>query len=172
MAATLYTIGIMIAASFAGEQVDKGQIKKVLTLPPLWAIPIALVLRGVPLPETLLLAIRYLSAGTIPLAMMCMGLALSASSLRGYMVPVLIACALKLAALPFITYYAMGWGGVRETVIHQASVLEAGMPTAVMAGVVASRFGNSGKYVAAVIFISTLLSIVTIPALLLVIGVR
>lgn len=171
MAAPLYTIGAVIAAGFAGERVDRAQLRKVLTIPALWAIPAALLMRPFIIPEFALDAIRYLALGTIPLAMISMGLSLSASSLRGMAIPVLAACAMKLVVLPLLTHYSLTAGGVTGA-MHQATVLESGMPTAVMAGVVASRFGKSGLYVAGVIFVSTLLSIVSIPVTLALLGVR
>ena len=56
--------------------------------------------------------------------------------------------------------------------MHQVGVLESGMPSAVMTGVLASKFGANGRFVAGVIFVSTLLSIVTIPTILLMLGVQ
>ena len=166
MAMPLYTLGAVIAAYFAGSSVDKDQLRKVFTIPSLWAIPTALLLRSVRLPTPLVEAIQYLALGTIPMAMITLGLSISARSLKGIMTPVLVASVLKLAILPLITYFLITPAGV-SGVIRKATVLEAGMPTAVMCGVVATKFGRCGGFVAGIIFVSTLLSIATIPTILL-----
>ena len=171
MALPLYTLGVLIAAGFAGERVKRGQLLAVLKLPALWAIPAALLLRPLALPEPLLAAIGYLGCGTIPLVMISLGLSLSAKSLKGLAAPVLAVCVLKLGVLPLLTHYTLQAGGVTGT-MHQVGVLESGMPSAVMTGVLASKFGANGRFVAGVIFVSTLLSIVTIPTILLMLGVQ
>lgn len=170
MAFPLYTVGLAVAAFFSGEKISREYMMKVFKLPSMWAIPLALILRPIALPEPVVQAIHYLSNGTIPLVMISLGLSLSASSLKGYAVPVLVACVLKLAVLPFVTYHTMTWVGVRDT-MHQVTVLESAMPGAMMSGVIASRFGNCGEYATSAVFAATVLSIVTIPLTLAVLGV-
>jgi len=165
MAMPLYTLGAIIAASFAGSKVDSAQLRKVLTIPSLWAIPAALILRPVRIPVPVVDAIQYLALGTIPLAMMTLGLSISTKSLKGIVTPVLVASGLKLVVLPVVTHYLVSAFGVCG-LIHKATVLESGMPTAVMCGVVATKFGKSGIFVAGIIFVSTLLSIASIPVTL------
>lgn len=170
MALPLYTVGVLIAAGFAGQKVERGQLLKVLTFPALLAIPAALILRPIPLPEPLMESLRYLGAGTIPLVMISLGLSLSARSLHGFAVPALLVVVLKLGVLPLLTYFAFRASGA-EGVILQVSVLESGMPSAVMTTVLASKFGANARFVAGVIFLTTLLSIATIPAMLIILGV-
>lgn len=165
MAMPLYTLGAIIAASFAGSSVDRGQLRKVFAIPSLWAIPAALILRPVRIPGPIVEAIQYLSLGTIPLAMMTLGLSISTRSLKGIVTPVIVASAIKLVLLPVVTYYLVSAFGV-SGLIHKATILESGMPTAVMCGVVATKFGKSGTFVAGIIFVSTLLSIASIPVTL------
>ena len=171
MALPLYTLGALIAAGLAGEKVEGKQLLRVFKLPALLAIPVALLLRPVAIPEPLLAAIRYLGNGTIPLVMISLGLSLSARSLKGLAVPVLAVCVLKLGVLPLLTHYALQFGGVTG-VMHKVSVIEAGMPSAVMTSVIASQFGANARFVAGAIFVSTLLSIAAIPAGLIILGVQ
>lgn len=168
MALPLYTIGMVIATGFVGEKFDRSQIKRVLLLPQILAIPITLLLRPFALPEPLIEAMKYLGNGTVPLVMISLGLSLSAKSLKGYTLPVVVACVLKLAVLPFFTFFAAKYSGISGTVSH-VMVLESGMPTAMMAGVLVSKFGKCGQYVAGTIFISTMLSLITIPLILMIV---
>ena len=170
MALPLYTLGAAIASGFAGERFDRKQALRVFLLPSMIAIPVALILRPLTLPQPLLTSIRYLAEGTVPLVMISLGLSLSARSLKGYAVPVLAACVLKLGLLPLLTYYSLRAGGVNGVML-QAGVAESGMPSAVMTCVIAQKFGANAKFVAAAIFVSTLLSIAAIPAVLVMLGV-
>ncbi|MHB1455746.1 MAG: AEC family transporter [Armatimonadota bacterium] len=166
MALPLYTVGIIVATGFMGEKFDPDRIKRLVYLPQLWAIPVALLIRPFALPEPLLVALKYLANGTVPLVMISIGLSLSARSMKGYALPVIIACAMKLAVLPFFTYYAAQRACI-SGISLQTITLEAGMPTAMMAGVLIAKFGRSGQFVASTIFISTMLSLITIPVILM-----
>ncbi|MDH7482199.1 MAG: AEC family transporter [Armatimonadota bacterium] len=171
MALPLYTLGALIAAGFAGRRVDREQLLRVFTLPSMLSIPIALIIRPISLPNPLLEAVRYLAAGTVPLVMISLGLSLSGRSLRGLALPVAVTCVLKLVVLPVITYYAARSGGL-SGVMHQVTVVEAGMPSAIMTCVIASKFGANARFVAGVIFLTTLLSIASIPLMLYLLSVQ
>ncbi|MDI6828316.1 MAG: AEC family transporter [Armatimonadota bacterium] len=171
MALPLYTLGALIAAGFAGRKVEREQMLRVFTLPSMLSIPIAFIMRPIPIPNPILEAIRYLAAGTVPLVMISLGLSLSARSLRGLAVPVVTTCALKLVVLPIITFCAAKGGGI-SGVMHQVTVVEAGMPSAIMTYVIASKFGANARFVAGVIFLSTLLSIASIPLMLYLLHVK
>ncbi len=171
MALPLYIVGSMIAAAFAGERIDPKQILRMLLMPVLLAVPIALLLRPVTIPPTLMNSIHYLSNGTVPMVMISMGLSLSSKSLKGYAAPAVVACVLKLTVLPVISYFAYRYAGLTG-ITHQSAVVESAMPTAVMACVIAGKFGANNRFVAGVIFISTLIGIATIQATLLILGVR
>lgn len=169
MAVPLYTLGALIVAGFAGERVNGKQLARVFAMPSLWAIPAALLLRPVALPAPLISAVGFLAGGTVPLVMISLGLSLSTKSLKGYVPPLLAACVLKLGVLPLITHYASVSGGLTGY-MYQATVLESAMPSAMMNAVIASKFGADARFVSGVIFVSTLLSIITIPATLLILN--
>ncbi len=170
MAFPLYTVGLVVATVFSGEKISREYMMRVFKLPSMWAIPLALILRPFALPEPIVQAVHYLSNGTIPLVMISLGLSLSASSLKGYAVPVLVACVLKLAVLPFLTWHTMSMVEVFGT-MHQVAVVESAMPAAMMSGVIAGRFGDCGEYATSAIFVGTLLGLVTIPVTLMILGV-
>jgi hypothetical protein len=172
MALPLYIIGLVITAVLAGQKAHYSQVTQAFKYPQLWAIPIALLLRQSHcVPHSLIVAIGYLGSGTIPIVMISLGLMLSARSMRGYGIPLAVVCMLKLAVLPIVTCYGARFAGITGTQ-YQTTVMEAGMPTAMMVGVLVSKFGENPEFVAGVIFVTTLLSIVTIPATLLLVGAR
>lgn len=169
MAFPLYTLGTFIAASFAGARAETKSVLKLAAAPAVWVIPLALLVRPYNIPEPVTKTIQYLAAGTVPLAMISLGLSLSARSIKGLALPVFTACALKLALLPVITFYAARATGIAGQV-QTVMVLESGMPSAVMACVVASKFGANERFVAGVVFVSTILSIAAIPLTLVILS--
>lgn len=171
MALPLYIVGSMIAAAFSGERVEARRILRMLLMPVLLTVPIALILRPVTVPAPIMSSITYLSNGTIPLVMISMGLSLSSRSLKGYVAPAAVACVLKLGMLPLISYFAYRSVGLTG-VTYQSAVMESAMPTAVMAGVIAGKFGANSSFLAGVIFVSTLIGLATIPMTLVILGVR
>lgn len=170
MAFFLYTLGMSIAAYFAGGKVKLSQLTTMLKTPMLWAIPVALAMRAVHLPAFFMSTLDYLARGTVPLVMISLGLVLSARSMKGLSSPILVVCVLKLLVLPVLTYYGSGVAAMSGT-IRQVTVLESGMPSAVMTCIVAGFFGANERFVAGAIFVTTLLSIATIPIILHLLGV-
>ena len=170
MALPLYTLGMIIAAAFAGEKADLRQTLKAACSPAICVIPVAFLLRSHNLPIPVTSAIHYLANGTVPLSMLTLGLYLSTSSMKGMALPILATCVLKLVVLPAATFYAARAGGI-SGITHSAMIVEAGTPTAVMSCVVASRYGANERFVAGITFASTLLCMLTIPAALVILGV-
>jgi predicted permease len=65
-----------------------------------------------------------------------------------------------LIAIPLTA--ALGMTGLAR----QVSIIEASMPTAVTAGVLATEFGSDAEFVTAVILVGTLASVVSLGVLL------
>lgn len=169
MALALNSIGIAAAACFSGSQFEWRSLLEFLRTPLFPAMVIALLLRNVYVPEVIMITLNYLAAGTVPLAMISIGLNLSAGSLQKHPGAIAVAVALKMVVLPALMLAFLPIAGVAG-VVREVAVLESAMPTAVFAGVVAARYGSNGAFAAGVIFVSTLLSIVWIPAVLTILG--
>lgn len=165
MALPLYSTGVIVAALFSSAKFGKAQIFEFLKTPMLVAAILALILRNVALPTPITTALGYLGAATIPLAMMSIGLSIRKMPIRSFAVPFTIAFVLKMVFIPIITFFSLRYLGVGG-IVRDAAVLEAGMPTAIMAGVIAGRYGANGPFVSGSIFLMTLLSIITIPIIL------
>lgn len=165
MAMWLNSIGIAVAATFAGTSFDRKNMLAFLKTPLLPATVLSLLLRTSHVPEPFVISMKYLGAATIPLAMLSLGLSLSTNSIKGMSKPFLAAFALKVAVLPVLVHFGLNAAGVNG-VVHDAAVLEASMPSAVMSGVVAGQYGANGPFVSAAIFLMTLFSLGTIPLVL------
>jgi len=109
--------------------------------------------------------LEYLGQGTTPLVLLALGVALHPGAVRGRMTPLLLACGCKLVISPlafWIICRLIGIGGE----VRMDGVLEAAMPTAVMASVLSGQNDMEGDFAVGVVFISTVLSALTIPVLL------
>ncbi len=169
MAFVLITVGITVATTFSGQAFEWKNIIDFFKTPLLPFTIIALALRNVPLPELILQTLDYMGKGTVPLAMISIGLSLSAGSIKKYPVPLAAAILLKMCLLPLMMYFYMRYFGVRG-IVFEVAVLEMAMPSAVFTGVVSARFGANGAFAAAAIFLMTLLSVVVIPGVFLLIA--
>lgn len=165
MALPLYTIGIAVAASFTSAKVGKWQIFEFLKTPLFPAAVLALVFRSVHLPEMLVTAMRLLGGATIPLAMLSLGVSMHSSSLKTAKAPFVAASVLKMAIFPLVAFIVFKLTGTIG-VVRDVTVLEASMPTAVMSGVIASRYGANESFVSGATFVMTLLSMASIPIVL------
>ncbi|MHB0912898.1 MAG: AEC family transporter [Armatimonadota bacterium] len=165
----LCTFGVVLASHFSGEKVTGRQLTGALLSPSILAVPVALVLHPVKIPLPVIKSLEYLAAGTVPLAMLTLGLSLSARSIKTCAVPVAVACVLKLAVLPALTWALMRMGGFSGEAL-KAVTMESAMPTAVLASIIAVRYKADGNMVAGVVFVSTLLGILSIPSTLMLLG--
>ncbi|MDH7602008.1 MAG: AEC family transporter [Armatimonadota bacterium] len=168
MALALNSIGVVVAVSFSGAQTNWNCVFEFLKSPLFPATVVSLLLRNTELPGFLTAALQYLAAGTVPLAMISIGLSLSAGAVKDHPAAIAAALVLKMAVLPILVWLALTVLGITG-IVKQVAVLESAMPPAVFSGVVAGRFGVNGTFAAAAIFVLTLCSIVLIPVTLLLI---
>ncbi len=169
MSLALNSIGVAVATCFAGSKFQWRSLLHFVKGPLLPATIIALIFRKAYVPSLIMSPLTYLSAATVPLAMISIGLSLSGSSLRQYPAAFGTAIVLKMALLPVLMYFALPLIGVTGT-IAKVVVLESAMPSAVVSGVIASRYGANGRFAAGAIFVMTLLSVIMIPCMLMILG--
>jgi predicted permease len=166
MSMILNTVGVAVAACFAGKRFEWSSTLEFLKTPLFASAVIAMALRTIYVPPVILRTLGFLAAGTVPLAMISIGLSLSARSLKKYPSALGVGFLLKMIALPLLMYIALPHFGITGTV-KQVAVLESAVPTAVISGVIAGRYGASEEFVAAAIFAMTLLSVAILPAVLM-----
>lgn len=165
----LLTVGIFIAARY-GENNKAASIshslKRVLKLPPLWAVlaAVGVNLSGAPMPEMVLDAAWLMGRAVIPVMIFTVGLALDFGDIKRLPIA-LPALALKLFVAPLIAYYA----GVKFGVIGdalKAVVIEGAMPVMVLSLVIADELGLDVPLAAMCITVSTVASFFTVPMMM------
>jgi predicted permease len=162
-AIALYTFGVWIAAGAS-------RWREVLRMPLIYAVMVPIVLNslGYRLPGTLHKALDMVGNTMIPLLLVVLGVFLS----RAHTVSpgkTVKGVVLRLG-VGFVTGVAvvvlLGVGGLTRNVILLYSL----MPSAVITTIFAEKFGKDPELVAAIVFTSTVASLILIPILLAFLG--
>lgn len=166
----LNTLGLFIAGM--GRLSPRTALLGLLRVPTIYAILLALLCSqlGWVLPEPLDRTIDLASAAAVPCMLILLGLELQRAqwnrNIRALSIPV----AIRLVAGPFIGMALASFFGLPH-MARQAGITQAGMPSAVMAMIVASEYDLEPALVTATVFITTLLSPLTLTPLLYFLGV-
>jgi predicted permease len=160
-----YTIGVFLAA--AGKR-SVGQALAGLTkIPAIYAVAAAFVVigTGISVPATLMRPIGLLSDAALPMMILVLGMQLERATFPDRPMAVALAVVLSLVASPFVAL-GLAWllnlsGGAR-----QAGVILASMPVAVITTIFALEFDIAPAFVTSAVFVSTLLSPLTLTPLL------
>jgi len=160
MSILVYTVGIYIARG-------RGGFREVLRLPLIYAAVAAIVLGAVhiKIPGPLLTSIDMLGAATIPLMQLSLGYRLYSIKLSTPSAT-LASSAIRLGggfATALLVVSIFHIGGVTGKVI----ILSSSMPSAVINFIVSQRYNLNTDFVSSSVALSTLLSAITIPLILI-----
>jgi len=163
----LLSVGVMIALYFGQKSSLSASavLKRILKLPPLWALGIVLLIKlfAVPVPAFFLMATKTLSVTAVGLMILSLGMALHFKKMR-FMMPIFLSVLIQLIFIPVVVFNIGKLLDMNEP-FFEASVIEAAMPTQLLTLVVADEFNLDTEILAQVIFITTVLSVGTIPLL-------
>lgn len=169
--AIVYMLGSSFVMFCFGPAMLRGQgiiqgLKLTVRLPLLWAILLGLSLRLLPfqIPWELDQGIQQLGAAAIPIALVVLGIQLSATRFQPGIKEIILAIA-RLVIAPLIAYL-IGRLLQLETLNLQILVLQSAMPTAVNSFIIVSEFGGDQNLVARAIVTSTLISFISLPIVL------
>jgi len=159
----LMTLGIYIAHS-------KNDLKEMFRIPLIYAIVVALFFNIVnyKLPSVLLIPVDMVGQSTIPLALLVLGYRLTKIKVK-HVKKAFLAVIVKMIggfilALSIVKIFSLT--GVMKNIL----ILEAAMPSAVLTMVICYKYRRNADLVASIVFIGTLLSMVTIPLVLWFLG--
>lgn len=158
-----YTIGVFIAA---GGKMPWGQaLGSVFRMPLIWAATAAVIIRatGLELPLPIQRAASTLSGGAIPVVLLLLGMQIAGIQPRRVGPRTAAAVAGRLAVSPLIGLLLVGLLGTTG-VTSKVLILEAAMPTAVNATLLASAFDAEPELVSTIALVTTALSLFTITA--------
>lgn len=165
-------IVVVALASYLGAKVSGQKVnvfKQILKFPPsiAWGIALVLILLGIDMemfPTFVPTVLNLLAGIVVPLIMISLGVSLSGKYLKIAMIPAIgvtviqlvIAPVMGILSLPLFSFAALD---------KNVAVLESGMPPAMTPAIFAEIYGFDTKLISASIFLSTVVSLVSIPAL-------
>lgn len=165
----MYTLGV---ALYAGRPKGKGMGAGILALiktPTVAVVPLGLLLMlsGHTLPAVLGDAVRNLGDMTAPLAMMLIGASLADGKPRDLLDRTVISISLvRLFLMPALCWALLFLAGVQSLPAAVAVTLVA-MPVAANTAILAEQYGADSRFASQCVFLSTVLSLVTVPAVTL-----
>ena len=169
MNVSTYTIGLLLAHSH-GESAGSHRraLMKVLRQPTLYALFAGLACRGLGLPVQQVIwlwqPLDLIQSCLIGFALLTLGVQMSQTKPAPFRAPLLSAILLRLVISPALAVFlVMAFGFSRE--VSAALILATAAPTAVNTALLAHEFGGDVPYSTSAVYYTTLISLITTPAL-------
>ena len=164
-----YTFGVLIAA--AGKRSMTRAIAGIARVPAVYGVAAAsfVLVTGLSVPVALMRPVGLLSDAALPMMILVLGMQLERATVPDRPWAVALAVALSLVAAPLV---ALGLASLLRVSgsARQASVILASMPVAVITTILALEFDVAPAFVTSAVFLSTLLSPLTLTPLLAYLG--
>jgi len=164
-----YTLGVLIAA--AGKRSMAHAIAGIAKVPAVYGVAAAsfVLMTGLSVPAALMRPVGLLSDAALPMMILVLGMQLERATLPDRPWTVAPAVALSLVAAPIVALSLASLLRVSGSA-RQASVTLASMPVAVITTILALEFDVAPAFVTSAVFLSTILSPLTLTPLLAYLG--
>ncbi|MBI5876668.1 MAG: AEC family transporter [Chloroflexi bacterium] len=160
-----FSLGIFIASR--GTYTPVQAFLQIFKMPPIYATTTALIINAfnITLPDFINRPLIMLGDGSIPLQLVMVGVGLAGASLKGTTSVVGWAVAARLVGGVLLGALVAAMLGL-DGVARQAAILQMAMPAAVNSSIFAVQFDLHPEFVASVVVVSTLCSLVTLTVVL------
>lgn len=167
----LSTFGLYVLAKYGGDAPPTGRqiLLRILKFPPVWALLLGLTVMPEQPPTWIAEALQKLADALLPLAMLAVGLSIQLKLPRDEVKPLATGLLLKLVVLPALALPVALLSGLHDDLL-KVNVLESAMPTMITAGALAIAHNLAPRLAAALVGYGILLSLVTLPAWVWVLG--
>lgn len=164
-----YTFGVLVAS--LGHMNFREAALGLIRVPTLYAVLLAILINAwdITLPVSIERAVDLASGGTIPLMLVLLGVQMTKVEFSQNRRALGLSVSLRLLIAPIIAILYMALFGI-QGVARQGAVTQASMPSMVSATVLAAEYKLDSKLIAGVVFVSTLLSPLTLTPLLVFLG--
>lgn len=163
------TVGVFLASR--GTASPRQALLNMVKVPLLYGLVLGLIVNftGVTIPLPIQRVISLLAAAAVPFMMAVMGIQLTRARIHGHGSAILVAAGMRLIISPIIAMGLVVLLGI-PGLMGKVSIVQSAMPTAVMAGVLATQFDSDAEFTSSVILVTTLLSVFTLNVLLTILG--
>ncbi|MGZ9165074.1 MAG: AEC family transporter [Anaerolineales bacterium] len=164
-----YTLGVLLAS--LGHMNIRDAVLGLFRIPTMYAVLLAIIINmwNLQIPAPISRSIELAAGGTIPLMLILLGVHLTHVEFSGNIRALQLSVSLRLLFAPLAALLFAALFGL-QGFTRQGSVTQASMPSMVSATVLATEYDLDAKLVTAVVFISTLLSPLTLTPLLVFLG--
>ncbi|HKI54317.1 MAG TPA: AEC family transporter [Anaerolineales bacterium] len=164
-----YSLGVFLAS--LGHMSLKDAALGLFKVPTLYAVLLALLINAfhLEIPLAINRAVDLAAGGTIPLMLVLLGVQMTKVEFSSNLRAMQLSVSLRLIAAPLLALLITALFGVQGAA-RQGAMTQASMPSMVSSTVLAEEYNLDSKLIAAVVFISTLLSPLTLTPLLVFLG--
>ncbi|NOV01403.1 AEC family transporter [Paenibacillus planticolens] len=149
----------------------KATMKTILSLPVIYMIPLALLLRyfHLPVPSSINLPLTYIANAFMATALLTLGVQLGGMKWEFHFSNVAVSLILRLAAAPLIGFFVVWMLGI-DGLTAKALILSCAVPTSLSSVLLAIEYENEPEFSSQAVFTSTLFSMFTIPVVIFLLG--
>lgn len=147
------------------EQKKESLLKKVLTHPCIVAVYVGtiIMLSGITFPTFVENTIGSLSKCNTPLSMMLVGMMLAEVNPKGLIDRTMVFyTSVRLVIIPAVIFAITAFLPI-DSMVRGVAVIMAGMPAPITTALLSAKYGGDEKYATGMIFLSTILSLFTLP---------
>ncbi len=168
-AVLMYTVGVVIAS--LGKSSLQKAILGLFKVPTVYAVLLALIFNHFhwQLPLPLARSLTLMANAAIPVLIVLMGVQLYSSKISNHKSALILSNSMRLVLSPLIAL-GVSWLFHLKGAAFQAGMVEAAVPTAIATTVLATEYDIEPAFVTTAVFISTLLSPLTLTPLLAYLG--
>lgn len=151
-----------------GQMDYKENLKTIFSMPTVYAIALALIFKAVPYNPTesfLWPAILYMKDGMIPIALLMLGIQLTATKFNFKDLDVYIASFTRLLIGPILAYLLILLLEI-DSNTAQVLFISSSVPTAVSTALIAVEFNNEPDFASQVVLTTTLLSTISLTGII------
>lgn len=154
----LNTVGVAIALRHAdGGRFDRSTLLRLVRAPMFLAVPIGLVLSALPIPATVTSFVADIGAPTAALVFLATGMRLRFDAVLRHGRALIATTVIRFGVAPAVGL-AAAWVLGLHGEIGQEAIVEVAMPTALMAPVIATRYGCDADVGPAIVAVTTALA--------------
>jgi predicted permease len=140
-------------------------LRELAKVAPLWAVVIGVMLNlsGIPQPEIIHSGLSLLTGGVVPLMLIVLGMSIRWQSIHLRFMKLLLPTVLISLILVPLTVFGVANAIGLASELHISVVLIAAMPTMIFGIVICERYQLDSELYAAVVTLTTLMSLLTLP---------
>jgi malate permease and related proteins len=165
----VYTVGVLVASM--GQLHGRAALARVLRVPAVYAAVLAVIVYTlhIPIPAPLMRGIEVAGAGAIPVMLLVLGMQMADMQVTDTWRLTIPAVSLRLIIGPVVGVLVAAFLGL-QGLGRATSIIEASMPTAVIAIILATEFGLHPSLVTSIVVWTTLFSPLTLAATITLLG--